>query len=64
MYRECYLDFVRQNQIRMGTADGWQDFLRMSSRSKEGRAALHAHRMQRRITQRCGEKIRLLTDLL
>ena len=63
-YRACYIDFVRQNKIRVGTADGWQEFLRLSSRSKEGRAALHAHRMQRRITQRCGEKIRLLTDLL
>ncbi len=63
-YRACYLDFVRQNKIRMGTADGWQEFLRLSSRSKEGRAALHAHRMQRIITQRCREKIRLLTELL
>lgn len=63
-YRSCYLDFIRVNHIRIGTPDGWSEFLRMSSRSREGREALHAHRMQRRITQRCDAKLRLMADLL
>ena len=63
-YRACYLDFVRKNKIRLSTPSGWSDFLRMSSRSSEGRAALHAHRAQREITQHCSAKMQLLTELL
>ncbi len=63
-YRGCYLNFVRENRIRMGTADGWTEFLRLSSRSPQGRAALHAHRAQRAITQHCRSKMKLLTELL
>ena len=63
-YRACYLNFIRDNHIRMGSPDGWTDFLRLSSRSTEGRAALHAHRAQRAITQHCRAKMNLLNDLL
>ena len=63
-YRACYLDFIRKNKIRVSTPTGWGDFLRLSSRSTEGRAALHAHRAQRAITQHCTAKMQLLTDLL
>ena len=63
-YRSCYLQFVRENNIRFGTPDGWKEFLRLSSRSKQGREALHAHRAQRAITQHCRAKMKLLTDLL
>ncbi len=63
-YRACYLDFVRKNNIRVSTPTGWGDFLRLSSRSSEGRAALHAHRAQRAITQHCDAKMQLLTELL
>ena len=63
-YRACYLEFIRENHIRLGSSDGWTEFLRQSSRSKQGRAALHAHRAQRVITQHCRAKMKLLTDLL
>lgn len=63
-YRACYLDFVRKNHIRLSTPSGWGDFLRKTSRSTEGRAALHAHRAQRAITQQCSAKMQLLTELL
>lgn len=63
-YRACYLDFIRANKIRLGTPDGWTEFLRQSSRSHEGRAALHAHRAQRMITQHCRAKMSLLTELI
>ena len=63
-YRACYLEFIRANKIRLGTPDGWTDFLRLSSRSTQGRAALHAHRAQREITQHCRAKMKLLTELL
>ena len=63
-YRACYLNFVRDNRIRMGSPDGWTEFLRLSSRSPQGRAALHAHRAQRAITQHCRAKMNLLNELL
>ena len=63
-YRACYLDFIRENRIRVGTPDGWNEFLRLSSRSSQGRAALHAHRAQRAITQHCRAKLKLLNELL
>lgn len=62
--RACYLAFIRENKIRVGTPSGWGEFLRLSSRSIEGRAALRAHRMQREITQHCREKLALLEKLL
>ena len=62
--RQCYLSFVRENKIRVGTPTGWGEFLRLSSRSLEGRAALRAHRLQREITQHCREKLALLEQLL
>lgn len=63
-YRACYLNFIHENRIRIGTPDGWTEFLRLSSRSPQGRAALHAHRAQRAITQHCRAKMRLLETLL
>lgn len=63
-YRACYLNFVRENRIRVGTQNGWTEFLRLSSRSQQGRAALHAHRAQRSITQHCRSKLKLLNELL
>lgn len=62
--RACYLSFIRENKIRVGTPTGWGEFLRLSSRSTEGRAALRAHRLQREITQHCREKLALLEKLL
>ncbi len=62
--RQCYLSFIRENKIRVGTPTGWGEFLRLSSRSVEGRAALRAHRLQREITQHCREKLSLLERLL
>ena len=63
-YRACYLNFIRENRIRLGTPDGWTEFLRQSSRSTQGREALHAHRAQRAITQHCRAKLKLLDALL
>lgn len=64
MYRSCYLTFIREQKIRLGTPSGWGDFLKASSRSRDGREALRSHRMQQKITQRCEAKLRLLNDLL
>lgn len=62
--RGCYLSFIRENNIRVGTPSGWSEFLRLSSRSTEGRAALRAQRLQREITQHCRQKLALLEKIL
>lgn len=62
--RGYYLQFIREMQIRLGTANGWREFLRLSSRSPQGRRALRAHRAQREITQQCRAKMALLAEIL
>ncbi|MFA5625269.1 MAG: DEAD/DEAH box helicase family protein [Bradymonadales bacterium] len=62
--RSTYLEFVRQNGIRMNSRSAWGDFLKACARSSEGRLALLAHRSQKRITQCCREKITVLIDIL
>ena len=37
--RETYLDFLKQNRIRMSASDGWTQFIRLANRSRAGRAA-------------------------
>lgn len=62
--RRTYLNFVRANGIRFGQRDGWQQFLRETSRSREGRRALLAYREQRRLALQCKGKLDLLVELL
>ncbi len=56
--------FVRQKRIYLGARDGWQRFLQVASRSKEGRAAHKAWRDARRIAHSTERKLDLLDDLL
>src|SRR5690606_23959079 len=62
--RSLYLDFVRNRGIRLGGRNGWQNFLRETSRSAEGRRALLAFREQRRIALGCRAKYAELCKLL
>ena len=62
--RQRYLGFVRQNGIRFGKKGGWNDFIRLASRSKQGRAALEAHREQRRLAHSAPSKLDYVESLL
>lgn len=62
--RANYREFVKDEGIRMGGAGGWQQFLRVSARSKRGREAFSCWRESRRIVQGSSAKIRLLAELL
>ncbi|MDX9721807.1 MAG: DEAD/DEAH box helicase family protein [Myxococcota bacterium] len=62
--RALYLDFLRKNGIRMSSGGGWQDFVRSSSRSTQGRRALRAYQQQRRIALGCVNKLDYLAMLL
>ena len=56
--------FLQGRGIRLGTLDGWQRFVRESARSKEGRAAMLAHREARGIAFGTEGKLRVLLELL
>lgn len=57
-------DFLSKSNIYLGTLNGWQRFVQASGRSKEGRAAMLAHRQARQIAFGTEAKIRVLSELL
>ena len=59
-----YRGFVAYKGIRLGGPNGWQNFLREASRSKQGRAALKAHRDSRRIMHATPAKLNVLEQLI
>ncbi len=62
--RQTYRDFVRSKGIRMSTPQGWGDFVTQTSRSKDGRKAFRAYRLQKRIALAHQGKIHRLEALL
>ncbi len=62
--RANYKAFVAEQGIRMGSPNGWQQFLRAAARSRAGRAAFKAWRESRRILEGSEGKLRLLAELL
>lgn len=62
--REQYRRFVEENRISFGGAQGWQRFIQATSRSREGRAAFSAYRLQKRLAQAAPAKLRELERLL
>ncbi len=63
-YMELRNNFLQGRGIRLGTLEGWQRFVRESARSKEGRAAMLAHREARSIAFGTEGKLRVLLELL
>lgn len=62
--RGTYRAFVQRNGIRMAAPDGWQQFLRLSARSAEGRRAMQAYRRQRELAFTAPAKIEYVARLL
>ncbi len=62
--RQTYLGFVRRSGIQMGSPNGFGEFIKRSSRSAEGRAAMVAYRRQRSLAFAAAEKLRVLSELL
>ncbi len=56
--------FLSSNNIYLGTLEGWQRFVMASARSKEGRAAMLAHREARALAFGTEAKLRVLRELL
>lgn len=57
-------NFLRNNNIGLGTLQGWQHFVQISARSAAGRQAMIAHRQARAIAFGTEAKLRVLVDLL
>jgi superfamily II DNA or RNA helicase len=62
--RGVYRAFVTRHGIRTGAPGGWDDFIRMASRSGEGRRALTAYRRQRELAFTAPAKLDCVERLL
>jgi superfamily II DNA or RNA helicase len=62
--RAVYLAFVRAQGIRMGSPQGWSEFIMRSSRSEEGRRAMRGYRRQRELTFAAPAKLDYVETLL
>jgi superfamily II DNA or RNA helicase len=62
--RNVYLAFVRSQGIRMGSPDGWTEFIMRASRSEQGRRAMRAYRRQRELALAAPNKLDYVEHLL
>ncbi len=62
--RKQFTSFVARKRIPLGSARGWQTFLRHVAQSREGRAAFQAYQESRRISHGTEQKINVLGTLL
>lgn len=62
--RAVYRSFVDRNGIRMSSANGWQQFLMISSRSRDGRAAFRALLDSKRIAHGTERKIDVVREIV
>jgi len=62
--RAEYQTFLDSKNLRLGTLEGWQRFVMLSSRSSAGRRAMLAYRRHRRIALGTASKLRVLEDIL
>lgn len=56
--------FLQENNVWLGSLEGWQRFVQVSARSKAGRRAMLAHRESRAIALGTEAKLRVLGDLI
>jgi superfamily II DNA or RNA helicase len=56
--------FLQEVDIRLNSAQGWQEFVRVSAQSQAGRRAMLAHRQAKTIALGTEGKLRVLADLL
>ncbi|MBF0428406.1 MAG: DEAD/DEAH box helicase family protein [Magnetococcales bacterium] len=59
-----YKEFARSTGINFGRPAAWSEFVMICCRSKEGRAAMAAYRMQKRLARASRAKLRMVWRLL
>ncbi len=57
-------EFLKQSNLSLGGAEGWQRFVQASARSSAGRRAMNAHRQAKAIALGTESKLRVLAELL
>jgi superfamily II DNA or RNA helicase len=62
--RAIYIGFLRSQGIRMGSPQGWMEFVQRSSRGVAGRRAMQAYRRQRELALAAPGKLEYLELLL
>ena len=62
--RKQYTEYLKKEQINMGTPNGWNYFLWKTSRSAEGREVFKAYLTQKRLSQAASNKIEAIWQLL
>ena len=62
--RDEFQTFLAAKNIRLGTANGWRNFVMLSAKSPSGRRAMHAYRRHRKIALGPIAKIRVLEEIL
>lgn len=62
--RGTYRSFVKANHIVMNGREGWQNFIRIASRTPAGREALRAFHAQKRLAQSATGKINAIWDII
>lgn len=55
--RGKYKDFIRRHRINFSSGRGWQEFLIAAARQKDGKAAMDAYRLQKKLAQSSSGKI-------
>lgn len=63
-YRKIYTAFIRKMRINFSSPSGWQEFIRLSARSSEGKAAMEAYRQQKNLAQASRGKISEIWNIL
>ncbi len=56
--------FLTDKNIRLGSLNGWQNFVRLSARSSNGRRAMKSYQTYRKLALGTTAKLRVLEDLL
>ncbi|MBF0193702.1 MAG: DEAD/DEAH box helicase family protein [Magnetococcales bacterium] len=59
-----YKSFARGSGINFGRKEGWSQFIMLCARSKEGRAAYAAYRMQKKLARASRAKLRQVWGIL
>ena len=62
--RNIFRRFLNDKGIDLSDLQGWQTFIKMSARSKEGRRAMLAYRESKRVALGTDSKLSVLADLL
>lgn len=62
--RALYLAFAKQQGVRLGSPQGFTQFIQRAARSKQGRLALDAYRQQKKLAVAASAKLQALSQLL